>query len=598
MEAEQKLTKSETLSAIGKILVKVIRLSPQFLVIAAVEEIISRSVPFINAWLLARLINILPHVVHSSGAQSQAVRFIIYLAIATMAPNILASLTGAYKARQQVELNLKIERSLQESFTGLPYALYEDKTIIDAFDRAGRFSRGITSFVMNRLVYIFGSFTTVAIATVAFWHFSPQLAIVIFVLSLPSVWLELRLQRMRESLWRDNTQNYLKATAHGTLLDPRIIKESRLLGLVGFALDKSQHYKRKADLADLRAEQRTEKYRFLTALLNAAIEVLVLIRAVQRIAAGSLPFGQFVFVQQVASQYLGSLSSLGGHVQDLDELLFGINEYVFITEYPREAVGEPIRDAKSDIKLQGVSFRYPGSKLWALRDIDMVIPYGETIAIVGENGAGKSTLIKLLMKLYEPAEGRISIADQDLRAIDSTTWHRNIGVLFQDFQIFYDFTIRDNVWFGDIDQPHDASAITKMLRSADADKFSDELPYKDNTYLGKYMDETNGTDLSGGQAQRLAIARTLFRDANTLILDEPTSAIDAKAEYKIFKEIDKARSGRTTILISHRFSTVRKASYVYVLEKGRLKEQGTHNQLMTQRGLYYEMFTKQAEGYR
>lgn len=598
MDTEHKLTKSETLTAIGKTLHKVIILSPHFLIVSVTVEVISRFVPFINAWLLARLISLLPHIIRNPAAQSEAVQYIIYLAIATMAPNIITSLSGTYKNKQQVELNLKIDRSLQESFANLPYALYEDKTVLDAFERAGRFASSLSGFVINRLIYIFGSIVTFLIATVAFWHFSPVLAVAILFLTLPTFWLEIKLQRMREKLWRDNTQNYRLSSAHGSLLDPRTIKESRLLSLVTFALDKSQHYRRKAEMADLEADKQTEKYRFLVALLDAVIEVLVLIRAVQRIASGSLPFGQFVFVQQVATQYLGSLSTLSSHVRDLDELLFGINEYVYITEYPREPAGEPIHNLKGDIKLHNVSFRYPGSETWALRDLNISIPYGKTVAIVGENGAGKSTLIKLLMKLYEPTEGAISIGDQPLSAVDSNTWHHNIGVLFQDFQTFYDFTIQDNVWFGDIDKLHDDPSISSMLKAADADEFTNDLPHKSKTYLGKYIDEANGTDLSGGQAQRLAIARTLFRNANALLLDEPTSAVDAKAEYKIFKEIEKGRNGRTTILVSHRFSTIRKASYIYVLEKGSLKEEGTHNELIDKQGLYHEMFTKQAEGYR
>jgi ATP-binding cassette subfamily B protein len=302
-------------------------------------------------------------------------------------------------------------------------------------------------------------------------------------------------------------------------------------------------------------------------------------------------------VQQVTGQYMGALANVSWLVETMDSLLFGIDEYTELTSMAAEPDGEPVQNAKGDLVFDDTSFTYPQSSRLALKHVSLRIPAGQTVAIVGENGAGKTTLVKLLMKIYEPSAGTIAAGGQTLGGVNSSTWHQHIGVLFQDYYAFNDFTIRDTIWFGDITKDHGGKEVQAALRAADAESFVKELPHGVDTYLGKYMDEENGTYLSGGQLQRLAIARTLFRNPDILILDEPTSAIDAKAEYKIFQSIERARKGRTTILISHRFSTVRRADYIYVLSNGRLLEEGTHEALMARKGLYHEMFTKQAEGY-
>jgi ABC-type multidrug transport system fused ATPase/permease subunit len=184
-----------------------------------------------------------------------------------------------------------------------------------------------------------------------------------------------------------------------------------------------------------------------------------------------------------------------------------------------------------------------------------------------------------------------------LDTLDHAAYARSLGVLFQDFQSYEDFTVRDAVWFGDVEKPRTDEAVYSALERAGAREFVEKLPQKLGSYMSAWMDKDNGSDLSGGQRQRIAIARTLFRDPDILIMDEPTSAIDAKAEYEIFKELEANRRGKTTILISHRFSTVRKADTIIVLSKGCSIEAGSHTELMERRGVYYDLFTKQAEGY-
>lgn len=564
----------------------------------AVEEVISRLAPFANAFVLGKLVSTLPDVATYQQARDDVVRYIIMLAVISVTPTIIGSFSNVYQSRKQIELDLLIERKLRVAFSLLPYEAYEDKRTIDLFDHAHRFAGNITRFVLWRLKNILGSIFALVVAAVAFWHFSIWLTVGIFALTLPMIWFELRLQSMRRHVWRRNTLTYRKMYAYQELVKPRFIKEVRLLGLVEYAIDKALGHRLKAETEEIEITKKSEKYRVGGLLLGSVMEVAVLYRALQQIIAGKIPIGQFVFVQQIASQYIGSLREMSWTVQDLDDMLFGAEEYDEIINWPQPENGEIVQNPTGDIEFRKVSFVYPNSEAEVLKDISLRIPRGETVAIVGENGAGKTTLVKLLMKLYDPSTGSLLVGDQEMKTVSSDDWHKHLGVLFQDFQIFYDFTVKDNVWFGDTKKKQTDPKLERSLESADVLNFVAKLPKGLDTYLGKYMDEENGTDLSGGQAQRLAIARTLFRDPDVLILDEPTSAVDAKAEYKIFREIEAARKGKTTILISHRFSTVRKANYIYVLENGQLKEHGTHEGLMANQDLYHEMFTAQAEGYR
>lgn len=598
MPEKSQLSKRQSFhAALGSIRLA-FRDSPSLIIILAIEEVISRSIPFINAWLAAQLINILPSLNSSGVARDRAVHYVIYIAVVTIIPTIIDVFTKTYEARRRMELGLKVQRRLDLAFSSLPYPLYEDKNTLDAYDRAKRFSDSLANFVQYRLKNIFGAAVSLTIATIAFWHFSAWLTVVIFVLTIPAFAIELKLQALREKTWRRNTLNYRKSQIHEDIFRPNIIKESRLLNLITFAVDRSQHYKRKAESAQIVVEQTANKFRIASIFIDAFLGVIILLQVLKQISRGTIGIGQFVFVQQLLSQYLGALREGSWIVQDFDDMLFGASEYTDIVNHPKEATGEDIHDPHGDIKLENVSFSYPLTDSKSLDDLTMTIPAGKTTAIVGENGAGKTTLIKLLMKLYEPSAGSISIGGQKLSGINSTNWHKSLGVLFQDFQIYYGFTILDNISFGDRTKQTDPTKMKEYTNNADISSYLDELPKKELTMLGKYMDEENGTDLSGGQSQRLAIARTLYRDPAILILDEPTSAIDAKAEYKIFKQLETARKGKTTILISHRFSTIRRADYIYVLEKGKLIESGSHQELMDHDGTYKEMFDKQAEGYR
>lgn len=315
-----------------------------------------------------------------------------------------------------------------------------------------------------------------------------------------------------------------------------------------------------------------------------------------RFSIGDLTFlaGSFARLRSLLEGLLSRFSSVASQALYLDDLFdfFDIQPGIASPPNPRPF---PV-PMQTGFVFENVGFRYPGpGAKWAVRDLSFELHAGEVIALVGENGAGKTTLVKLLARLYDPDEGRILLDGHDLREYDLDDLRRHIGVIFQDF-VRYHFTARDNIAVGRIDARDDLPRIEAAADLGLADAVIEGLPEGYDQVLGKRFRE--GVDLSGGQWQKIAIARAYMRDADVLILDEPTSALDARAEYEVFVRFKQLIEGKTAVLISHRFSTVRMADRILVLDRGRVVESGSHDALMAQKGRYAELFDLQAAGYR
>ncbi|MDP9113407.1 MAG: ABC transporter ATP-binding protein/permease [Acidobacteriota bacterium] len=259
-----------------------------------------------------------------------------------------------------------------------------------------------------------------------------------------------------------------------------------------------------------------------------------------------------------------------------------------------DAIPAP-RAIRDGFEFRNVSFAYPGSSRLILKDVNLRIGKGERIAVVGENGQGKSTLVKLIPRLYEPTSGKVLLDGIDLREYDIESLRREIGVIFQDF-VHYDMTARENITLGSIECARDEFRVQEAARKSGASKIIDSLPHGFDQMLGKRFED--GTDLSGGEWQKFALARAYLRDAGILILDEPTAALDALAEYEVFSRFAELTKGKIAILISHRLSTVRMADRIVVLKDGEIHEEGTHHELIANGGRYASMYELQAASYR
>ncbi|HUR50441.1 MAG TPA: ABC transporter ATP-binding protein [Acidimicrobiales bacterium] len=299
-----------------------------------------------------------------------------------------------------------------------------------------------------------------------------------------------------------------------------------------------------------------------------------------------------------AGLLMGRIAGLASSMQQIYEsslFLEDFRSFINLREtYEAPAVVNPAPPPEhgfDELSLDHVTFRYPGADAEAVHDVSLSIRRGEVVALVGENGSGKTTLAKLLALLYRPIEGRILWDGVDVGEVDRGAWRQKIAVIFQDF-VKYQLTGTDNVGLGDAGRLNDTDAIAASARHAGADSFIEPLPEGYETYLSKAF--PGGVDLSIGQWQRVALARAFFRDAPFLILDEPTAALDARAEHSLFESIRHLRQGRTVLLISHRFSSVRSADRIFVMKEGKLVEHGDHAALMNQDGLYAELYNLQA----
>ncbi len=484
---------------------------------------------------------------------------------------------------------------------------FEDAEIYDKLERARRQTVGRIGLFTMLLATLQDLITLITLAA-ALTVYVPWLLVLLVVAVLPSLLGETHFASLGYSLlysWTPERRqlDYLRYIGASDIS----AKELKLFGLSDFLVGRydrlsEQFYQANRNLAVRRSVVSTLLSFVGTLGYYGAYAVIIYLDShrVTASPAGVFTIGVLTFLagsfrqsRDLIQRILLSLAQIFEQSLYLDDLFSFLELEPSIRRNPgAKQVPVPI---KQGFVFEGVGFRYPRAENWAVRNLNFALAPGERIALVGENGAGKTTLVKLLARLYDPDEGRILLDGVDLREYDVDSLRRNVGVIFQDF-VRYDFALKENIAVGNIARIEDDPAIRAAAERSLADSVAQRLAGQYDQMLGKRFE--GGVDLSGGEWQKVALARAYMRDAQLLILDEPTAALDARAEYEVFLRFSELTKGRMAVLISHRFSTVRMADRILVLKGGELVEQGTHEALVELGGLYSELFQLQAAGYR
>jgi ATP-binding cassette subfamily B protein len=504
----------------------------------------------------------------------------------------------------------KISVRLMEHAATLDLAQFEDPEFYDHLERARRQTVGRIGLIAQ-LLGLAQDMLTLATLSAALLAFSPWLVLLLVIAIVPSFLGETRFAAMEYSLlfrWTPERRqlDYLRWVG----ASDDTAKEVQLFGLASWLTERYRVLSERWYAENRKLATRKAVVSSLLSFIGTAGYYGAYVVIIARTIAGAITLGSLTFLaasfsrgRDLIQRLLLGASSIyeqGLYLRDL--FLFFEMKPTISSKPGAPPVPKPVRQG---FVFENVGFQYPGSERWAVRNVSFELRPGERVALVGENGAGKTTLTKLLARLYDPTEGRILLDGKDIRDYDLASLRREIGVIFQDF-VRYDMRFDENVGVGEIesvrgylDNGVETPTPPPLVDATEQSLASSLLPRLPGGYrqmLGRRFDD--GVDLSGGEWQKIALARAYMRDAQVLILDEPTAALDARAEYEVFVRFSELMAGRMGVLISHRFSTVRMADRIVVLKGGEVVEEGTHEQLVGANGLYAELFGMQAVGYR
>ena len=579
--------------------------SPALTIGLAIATLIAGILPAAMAYVGQLIVDAVV-VAMDSYKQDQVLHYqtaLNYVLIEGMLVLIIAAAQRALTAQQAILQGLlgqKVNMLILEKAQSLTLSHFEDSEFYDKLVRARREASSRPLALVNKTFALLQNAIALSSFAVLLWHFSPWALALLVCGALPAFIAEAKFSGDAFLMfrWRSpevRQQNYLETL----LAREDNIKEVRLYQLGDRFLQRYAAIFRKLFNESKRLILRRESWGFGLGVISTLVFYSAYGWIVSDTIIGAITLGQMtmylLLFKQGQAAVSASLTAISGMYEDN---LYLSNLYEYLEqETTTSTTGLLAGPMPQDgIRFEGVFFQYPGSERPALSNVSLHIRPGQSLAIVGENGSGKTTLIKLLTRLYNPTQGRILLDGLDLLEWDETALLKRIGVIFQDF-VRYQFIVGENIGAGDNDRFYDEEGWQKAAELGKATDFIDQLENSYNTQLGRWF--KGGQELSGGQWQKIALARAFMREsADILVLDEPTSAMDAQAEANIFQHFQEQTKSKMAILISHRFSTVRLAHEIVVMEHGEIKERGTHDALLAQKGQYAHLFTLQAQGYQ
>jgi len=559
-------------------------------------------IPFVNAYIYKLIID---QVIAGIDAGSVSVYQLTGLLAARVVTYFLQDAAFSTQNYAEKLLWTKFPIHLNALILGrlakLELQHFEDPKFKTALERMKESVGWRVQNVVSNILFAYQSAVQMLIAFVAIISLNWFLVFAVLVVAVPEFIYQLYESRAEWSIWNWNSPRKKRYTYLSWLIqDAPSVKELKIFALAPRFVEETTAIQWEFYESNRKLTRKSYIFELLFNVFGTALFIGVEIYVIVQAFARRVTIGDISFYTQIVGNFQNGISGFLRNVSRvLENAQYVESIFEVIDAPPLLPSSQPPVTVTSDkpplIEFKNVGFKYPGSDTFILKNFSLAIQPGEKIAFVGENGAGKSTIIKLLVRFYDVTEGQILIDGTDLRELDLASWHRHVGVLFQDFNQYEDL-VKKNIYYGNVDKGLDMPSIEASAHASGADDVVASLPEKYEQMLGKTFEQ--GTELSTGQWQKVALARAYFRNAPVLVLDEPTAAIDARAEHEIFERVEKLSADKTVIVISHRFSTVRMTNRIIVLKDGTILEQGSHEELMAQKGLYAELFALQAKGYQ
>lgn len=595
-------TAGELQRNIWRSFVDIWRFSPGFIIVYSIASVVSVIGSVGSAFLFGKALDVFLNVVQGQAEARTAYLLIGGSLLLGLLEQLSFQANNIVERRSYLRYQSHLGKIFNTKLSTLDMERHEDQDFNGLITRVAREADWKPGNFAYRIFSLIQALMRLIAPGIVLATFAPWTIPLLFIGSIPSLITEFQLSKVHWGFWQgDGDIDTLHYKLNQQLRYKESLKEVKLFGLVDFLTSQISKLQQTITHKQENAIRKFTKVTIAARLFETSITISLTLWLVRQVVTApyTLTIGNFSFYAGMLSRFSNAVGLLSNVVSEMLSYNLFMKDYYTLLDTPQLITvpddAKKVHSAVPLIEFDNISFKYPGTKQQILKDFSLTIQPGENIALVGINGAGKTTLIKLLMRFYDVDSGVIRINGTDLRKLDLDSWYDQIGVLFQDFNR-YPFNIRRNVEIGRIDTKDEHISFEAATKLAEMTENLKKLPSGDKTILDSAF--TKGIEPSGGQWQRVALARAFYRDANVLILDEPTAAIDAKAEYAIFNNIFKRYQDKSTIIISHRFSTVRKADRIIVLQKGKVVEEGTHASLIKQDGLYKDMFDKQAEGYR
>ncbi len=565
--------------------------------------VVQALIPAATIWVTKLLVDAVVDAIAAGGSED-SIRTVVALVLVQLvlaaAGAALQHGGGAVRAMLGDRFSNRLNLLILEKSESLDLSYFENPSFYDTLENARREANFRPVGVLTQVFQLGGSFirllsVVALLAALAWW-----ILLVVLLTSIPYLATEFRFAR--RNYWmqtRRAPESRLLWYLSYVMTSDETVKEVRLFDLGSHLLQRYRDTFAKFYRENRSLTLRRESVAFVLALVSAGASAGVYVFVALGTIAGRLTLGDLTLFHQAFVQTQTQIQAIFSSIASIYESnLFLTNLFRFMQFEPRISAdgGRPVpRPLREGFELRNVSFSYPGTRERVLRGLSLTIRPNETVALVGANGAGKTTIVKLLTRLYDPDEGRVLLDGVDMRDYDVDGVRRQVGAIFQDF-VQYHATAGDNVGYGSLPDKDDRARVRQAAVRGGADPLIESLPKSYDTMLGRWWGD--GTELSGGEWQKIALSRGYMRNAQLLILDEPTSSLDARSEYEVFQKFRDLTRDRMAVLISHRFSTVRMADRIYVIEDGQVSEQGTHEELMARGTTYATWFGMQARAYR